>query len=434
MPTIFFIFGITGDLARSKLLPALYRLYNGGLLPKKFHIVGFGRRNWNKTQFEEFIKDLKLGSKKEMQKFLTFLTYHEGNFDSRGDYLSALSVVRKIDDSFGQCSNKLFYLAVPPVFYKTILINLHASKISEACGGKLGWSRILIEKPFGHNLDTARSLNLLLGKLFKEDQIYRIDHYLAKETLQNIVAFRMDNPVFEEIWNKDYIDNVEIKFYEEKNVSQRGAFYDEVGALRDVGQNHMLQMLSLIAMARPKKNDAATLHALRGNIVDSLVPISDKKLHQHVARGQYVGYLKESGVDKKSKTETYFKIKALLSLPQWKGVPFYLESGKALHTSEVLMKVHFKGETKNFMTFHVQPKVSIELHLKGKNIKFKFKNNGRSDAYEKILLDCISGDRTLFASTKEVESAWKFIMPIIKKWHKLPLHTYPQKKIPSHSL
>lgn len=441
-PTIFFIFGVTGDLARTKLLPALFKLWNDGLLPHKFHIVGFGRREWNQEQFKDFVTQLELG---DVSDFLKHLTYHQGNFDVHEDYVAALKVVQKIDDHFGQCSNKLFYLAVPPSHYKEILTNLHASGISKACGGDLGWSRILIEKPFGNDLVMARSLNLLLGKLFKEDQIYRIDHYLAKETLQNIVAFKIANPIFDSIWNNKHIEKVEIKSYEEKTVGTRGAFYDAVGALRDVGQNHMLQMLSLIAMDKPEKNDAKTLHALRGKIVSKLIPLKGKLLEKSAFRAQYEGYLKEHGVQAHSKTETYFKIKTMLSISKWKGVPFYLESGKALHASETTVNVYFKGKMQNILTFHIQPKESIELLLWGKKpgenfeytrhpLGFTFEHHGRRDAYEKILLDCVLGDRTLFASTLEVEAAWKFIMPILKEWEKLPLHIYPQKNLPGHSL
>jgi glucose-6-phosphate 1-dehydrogenase len=439
MPTIFFIFGITGDLARTKLIPALHKLFVAGLLPPKFHIVGFGRREWTQEEFKAYVKGLKLSEGEVDSRFLQHLAYQQGNFDAPKDYQASREAVKKIDDSFGQCSNKLFYLAVPPIHYKTILMNLHASGISKACGGKLGWSRILIEKPFGHDLIMARSLNALLGKLFKEDQIFRIDHYLAKETLQNIVAFKMANPVFDALWNKDHVEKVDIIFHEEKTVGARGAFYDGVGALRDVGQNHMLQMLSLIAMDKPSKMDAKTIHALRGKVVKHLVPLHKKALARDVSRGQYEGYTKEPGVALGSKTETYFKIKAFLSLPRWKGVPFYLESGKGFAVSEVVMKVHFKGDLQNILTFHIQPKESIELLLWGKDptgtaeyiqhpLSFAFPPHGRRDAYEKILLDCIAGDQMLFASTAEVEDAWKFIMPILKGWDNLPLHIYPLHK------
>ena len=444
-PTIFFIFGITGDLARTKLLPALFNLYLEDSLPAKFHVVGFGRREWNQKQFIAFIEDLTFKQTPKFKAFIKHLTYHQGNFDNLKDYQSAKEVVQGIDDEFGQCSNKLFYLAVPPSLYKPILLNLHQSKIAQACGGELGWSRILIEKPFGNDLRMARSLNLLLGKLFEEDQIFRIDHYLAKETLQNIVAFKSANPIFDSLWNNEHIEKIELQFFEEKTVGTRGAFYDAVGALRDVGQNHLLQMLALIAMEKPKKLDSETIRSLRAQIVTHLVTISASKVSSFATRGQYKGYLDEEGVSKESTTETYFKIKAMLSLPQWKGVPFYIESGKALHESRVTMTVYFKGEKQNILTFHVQPKESIELMLWGKKpgenfdyaehtLGFTFPKPGRRDAYEKILLDCIAGDHTLFASTIEIEAAWKFIMPILKHWKDLPLLVYPQKTHPGHSL
>jgi glucose-6-phosphate 1-dehydrogenase len=437
---IFFIFGVTGDLSRTKLIPALFRLYKENLLPKKFHIVGFGRREWSQEDFLDYLNESQDHKGSQFKAFISHFTYAQGNFDSLEDYKKAGKILKKIDESFGFCANRLFYLAVPPQFYSDIFKNLHASKISDACGGEDGWSRILVEKPFGNDLKTARSLNLLLGKLFKEDQIFRIDHYLAKETVQNILAFRIANNIFDPVWNKNFIEKVELQVFESKVVGSRGAFYDGIGALRDIGQNHLLQMLSLIAMKRPEHFTVHEIRSAREKVMTNLNPFSKQSVVRHSIKGQYKGYLKEKGVQKGSKTETYFKIKTFVNTPEWNGVPFYIESGKGFKNSEVKITVHFKGdknEKGNVLHFFIQPKEAIELVLKGKKggekfefeehrLGFTFPKDNRRDAYEKILLDCIAGDHTLFASTKEVEAAWKFIMPILLHWKETKLHVYPQ--------
>ena len=404
IPTIFFIFGVTGDLAQTKLLPALFHLYSENQLPEKFHIVGFGRRDWNHAQYKDYIKSV-IGN--DESSFYNNLSYQKGKFDNLNDYHIAAGNLKNIDNQFGQCSNKLLYLAVPPIYYETIFKNLHASGLSKPCGGHLGWTRVLVEKPFGNDLKNARSINLMLGKLFKEEQIFRIDHYLAKDTVQNILTFRKSNELFESLWNDKHIEKIKASIIESRPVGARGAFYDGVGALKDVGQNHLMQMISLIAMEVPTSENSCAIQSARGKVVKDLKPAT---AHKQI-RAQYKGYLDEPGVAPKSQTETYFRVELQSKNKRWKKTKFVIESGKAFSHSEVKIEIYFKTSTKNLnqniLTFFIQPKQGIELSFGEKKLVLSFdKENKKSlDAYEKILLDCIDGDHTLFASTDEVEFA-----------------------------
>ncbi len=426
IPTVFFIFGVTGDLAQTKLLPAIFHLYKEKMLPTKFHVVGFGRREWDKLQFDEYIKSV-IGE--GYPDFYKQLSYQKGTFNELADYKLAVTNLSKIDKQFGQCSNKLFYLAVPPVYYEIIFKNLHTSGLSKACGGTLGWTRILVEKPFGNDLKSARSINKLLGKLFKEEQIFRIDHYLAKETIQNILTFRESNQLFELLWNGKYIEKIKATILEDRPVGARGAFYDDVGALKDVGQNHLMQMISLITMELPTSEKSTSIQKARAEVVKNL-QVSPKS---ELLRAQYDGYLEENGVKVQSQTETYFKIELISKNKQWKNTKFILESGKAFKHSEAKIQVYFRPINKklpqNVITFFIQPKQGIELTFGEKKLSLSFENENKKnlDAYEKILLDCVLGDQTIFASTDEVEFAWSIIMTILSKWKNRKLFTYPQK-------
>ncbi|MEI7777460.1 MAG: glucose-6-phosphate dehydrogenase [bacterium] len=427
IPTVFFIFGVAGDLAQTKLLPALFHLHKERMLPDKFHIVGFGRRDWDRSQFEEFIGSV---LKEDFRDFLKYLSYQKGTFNDLADYKIASDNLSKIDEEFGQCSNKLFYLAVPPVYYEAIFKNLHTSGLSKPCGGVSGWTRVLVEKPFGNDLKSARSINKLLGKLFEEEQIFRIDHYLAKDTIQNILTFRENNQLFESLWNGKSIEKIKATILEERPVGSRGAFYDDVGALKDVGQNHLMQMIALVTMnLSSKPQTSADIQKARAKVVKNfkLAPKAD------LVRAQYDGYLEEKGVKEGSQTETYFRVEFLSKNKQWRNTKFILESGKAFKQSEAKIEVYFrsiKNKTpQNVLTFFIQPKQGIELSFGDKKLSLSFeKENKKSlDAYEKILLDCVYGDQTLFASTEEVEFAWSIIMLVLDKWKNKKLLRYPQK-------
>ncbi len=455
IPTILVIFGATGDLSRRKLLPALFDLFENDLLPDMLKIVGMARRELSDDDYRKFVKDAiekKKGKKYNeiiLDKFLDHIVYHSGDFSTPENYKKLSEKLISIEDSFGACSNKLFYLSVSPSFYDVIFRELADSGLTIPCNQEIGWTRVLVEKPFGEDIKTAKELDKTLGLLFKEEQIFRIDHYLGKETLQDILMFRFSNLIFEPIWNNKYIEKVELVLNEDIDIENRGSFYDRIGALRDVGQNHLLQMLAFITMDNPKEFTAEAVRKNRASVIEELKLISDGNLQSHVLRGQYEGYRNEEGVVLNSKTETYFKIKAFINNDRWSGVPFILESGKALDKKRAEINIHFKKmETclcppgveqshSNILTFRIQPdegisilfwvkKPGVEMALESKKLSFAYKegDSKRITAYERILFDAIIGDQTLFTSTKEVSAAWEFITPILENWNDLELHEY----------
>jgi glucose-6-phosphate 1-dehydrogenase len=453
-PTIFVIFGITGDLAARKLLPALLSLYSKRLLPQRFSIIGFSRRPFTRDEFREFIRsrlNVRFGQFREedIKHFIDHIVYVRGFFDQHESYIQLSAKLAEIDKSWGQCSNKLFHLSVPPHLYEGILRQVHDSKLALPCSGDVGWTKILIEKPFGNDIKTAQKLDALLGKLFRENQIFRIDHYLAKESLQNILAFRFVNSMFEPIWNAQHIDRVHIKLIESVGMNGRGKLYDSLGAAIDMGQNHMLMMLSLMAMDRPDTFSANDIRNARAQVLKKLETVSRRSVGERVVRGQYIGYISEEGVAPASKTETYVRLEARLSLSRWKNVPFYLETGKAMAETKTEIDVYFKNlEDKkhehdplrqNILTFRVQPDEGIKirffvktpgygLRTEPKTLKFRYSDAPFSetipDDYERLINDVFTGDQTLFASTEEIMASWKFITPIIENWEKLPLKKY----------
>lgn len=450
-PTILVIFGVTGDLVKKKLLPAILHLYREDALPKKLKIIGFSRRDWNDAAFrEEVRKILHLSKRSESDaSFLKLFSFQGGYFNDKQSYINLSKKVNAINEHWKICTNILFHLAVPPTYYFVILKNLSHENLTSKCGPKEGWSRILVEKPFGNDYDTAIKLDKHLGKIFKERQIFRVDHYLAKDTMQNILVFRFSNAIFEPVWNNKYIEKVEIRMLEKNDVKDRGEFYDAYGALRDVGQNHILQMLALMTMENPRELNGNAIREERAQAVSSLVGIGERELKKSVVRGQYRGYRNVKDVKQNSQTETYFKIKASVASKRWRGVPFYLESGKALKESRTEITVHFKAVEpcffclpvehephRNVLTFKIHPGEGIAIRFwakkpglttinEPKNLLFYYRKNGLNlGGYEKLLYDAIIGDQTLFASTQEVMAAWRFITPIVKEWHRLPLHIY----------
>ncbi|MDQ5893428.1 MAG: glucose-6-phosphate 1-dehydrogenase [Patescibacteria group bacterium] len=447
-PTIFIIFGITGDLAGRKLLPALLNLYVKKQLPSKFAIVGFSRKPFNREDFRVFVREhmnIRPGQyrEEEVKHFIDHMYYEQGNFDASSSYAQLAQRLKNIDDGFHQCSNKLFHLSIPPSLYESIFQHLSNSGLTIPCGGDEGWTRILVEKPFGNDSEMAKKLDKKLGELFDENQVFRIDHYLAKEALQNILAFRFSNSLFEPLWNRKYVDKVHIKLLEKIGVEGRGAFYDGIGALKDVGQNHMLQMLALIAMEPPAATDAATIRSERAKVLNRLQPITSKNIASRVVRGQYEGYKFEGGVKEYTQTETYFRIESYINNPRWKNVPFYLESGKSLADTKTEIDIYFKNEKneerQNVLTFRIQPDEGIKIRfwvktpgftmdVEPKLLKFKYSDSASlsvlPDAYEKVLHDAIIGDQTLFTSTEEVASAWKYVTSVLSSWNVVPLTIY----------
>ncbi|OGZ16065.1 MAG: glucose-6-phosphate dehydrogenase [Candidatus Lloydbacteria bacterium RIFOXYC12_FULL_46_25] len=457
-PTIITIFGATGDLSTRKLIPALFDLYEKGFLPSVFSIVGVARRELSNDAFRDFAKEviLKRGiahSPEIVSSFLSRLTYSQGMFDEGESYKHLSEHLIAIEESASACANKLFYLAVPPIYYEAIFEQLAHSGLTIPCSNETGWTRVLVEKPFGKDNATAQRLDETLGKLFKEEQIFRIDHYLAKEVLQDMLMFRFSNLIFEPLWNNKYIERVEILLAEKIGVESRGAFYDENGALRDVGQNHLLQMLAFVAMEDPMGVDAGRIREERAKLLSALRPITKENIKESVIRGQYVGYKETPNVPKDSMVETYFRIKAHIDSERWKGVPFYLESGKALTESKTEVKIYFKQTDsclcppssehhhQNVLTFRIQPnegisvifwakKPGLGLALEAKELSFAYRNSPDQmklpDAYERVLFDGIAGDQMLFTSTEEVAAAWKFITPILESWSVLSLLPYEQ--------
>lgn len=452
-PTIFIIFGITGDLAGRKLLPSLLNLYANKHLPAKFAIIGFSRRSFTREEFRQFIREhmkVKPGQyhEEDIKHFLDHMYYEQGLFDTPSSYANLSMRLKILDDGFHQCSNKLFHLAVAPTFYETILEHLSKSGLTIPCAGDEGWTRVLVEKPFGNDIETARKLDKRLGELFDEDQIFRIDHYLAKEALQNILAFRFTNTIFEPLWNAEHIEAVHIKLMEKSGIDGRGGFYDDVGALKDVGQNHILQMLALIAMEPPETFDAVSIRRQRTKLLAKIKPLNPKKLADVAVRGQYEGYANEKGVRRNSQTETYFRLETYIDAPRWKGIPFYLESGKAMQESKSEINIYFKNKSQknakdddrqNILTFRIQPDEGIKIkffvktpgfgmNIEPKTMKFKYSDSPAfqelPDAYERVLYDAITGDQTLFTSTDEVLAAWKFITSVLNTWNSLPLMVY----------
>ncbi len=452
-PTTFVIFGATGDLALKKLFPALFDLFHKDKLPREFHIFAMARRPFTNESFRDLVREADIGGRTTSSDFMAFLgriTYVQGYFDDPASYTGLLKALASHDSLVGGCSNKLFHLAVHPEFYTTILKNLSSSGLTIPCGGKDGWTRVLVEKPFGRDAKTAQELDELLGSLFKEAQIFRIDHYLAKEALQNILAFRFSNSIFEPIWNNKYVESVRISFFEKHLVESRGDFYDTVGALRDVGQNHILQMLGLIAMEEPYELTVEAIRKARAEVLKLLQPTRTKDLKDNFIRAQYQGFRDEAGIGKDSETETYFFAVAHLKGKRWRGVPFYLESGKGLNNSRVSISVRFKkgkilhGHNEaNVITFSISPKESIDLKFFAKKPGFSMNVEPRLlsfdygtapellDAYERVLFDAVRGDQTLFASTNEIKHSWKFITPILKAWSTLPLIQYEKGADPA---
>ena len=457
VPTIFVVFGATGDLMAKKIVPSLFHLYETGALPRMFHVMGVARRKMDRGQFQSYVGELlkaRIGAKTKKETvaaFLKFFTYHQGWFNQEDTYQRLAATLGHIDGEWQVCANKLFHLAVPPEYYETIFTHLHSSGLTIPCGPEEGWTRVIVEKPFGKDFESAQRLDELLGRFFKEVQIYRIDHYLAKEMVQNILSFRFANNLFEKSWDRERIERIELRLLEKIGAEDRGAFYDGVGALRDVGQNHLLQMLALITMERPVNFSAEAIRSARGAVLAGLQLPAGETMAALTYRSQYQGYNGIKGVMKNSTTETYFKARAELNTVRFQGVPLILEGGKRVGNAKKEIVVTFTNASpclcppgrhlKNRLIFHLGPregiaiqfwakKPGLKLELEERSFDFLFRDKRRNiqyvEEYEKLLLDCIAGDQTLFVSTEEVRSMWKFVDPIICAWQKnvVPLRVY----------
>jgi glucose-6-phosphate 1-dehydrogenase len=451
-PFVIVIFGATGDLAQHKLLPALYSLYKNNSLGDKFYIVGFARREFSDEEYRQMIGDeLKMQDESEWKAFSKNLYYQQGMFDEETGYNEMIAKLNEFDTEIGACITRLFYLATPPDNYEKILTYLESSKLSEGCGqGSEKWTRLAIEKPFGKDLDTAKHLDALLAKIFEERQIYRVDHYLGKETMQNMIAFRFANSIFEPVWNKEHIDNIQITWAEQEGVRTRGKFFDGIGILRDVGQNHLLQMLATVAMEQPTSFSKEGVRDARAQAIKAIHCPNVSEVKDVVVRGQYKEYRQEKNVDPNSQTETFVAAKLFVDTPRFSGVPFYVRAGKKMQDEKMEIKVIFKQtchilfkeygcpEVGNVLTIRIQPHEGITLqmiakkpfgHAQGEpaisldtvDMRFSYQQTfggHGADAYEKILLDILMGDQMLFNRSDELDSSWHLISTILEGWEK----------------
>ncbi|MDA1337698.1 MAG: glucose-6-phosphate dehydrogenase [bacterium] len=459
LPTVFVILGATGDLMRQKLIPALFHLYKEKSLPELFQVIGFSKDDLDKDGFRHMVREMTQAkvqaTQEEIDSFSKFFVYEQGTFEKEEGYQKLAEFLGYKDKEWKVCSNKLFYLAVPPQHYKTIFENLASSGLTKPCSKEEGWTRVIVEKPFGKDLQTAQELDRMLGALFYEEQIYRMDHYLGKETVQNILAFRFSNSFLQDSWNKKGVEQITIRLLEKEGVGERGAFYDGLGALRDVGQNHLLQLLSLFCMETPLKFDGDSLRRERAKVLKALPTISTDDIKTYAKRGQYEGYGEEKNVVQSSNTETYFSIQTSLKNDTWEGVPILLESGKGMKENLVEVEVVFRHPTPclcpseankhyhNVLHYFIQPKEGIAMSLWVKkpgpimtieekaftfDYKSAFGKEEFADPYERLLLNCIQGDQTLFVSTEEIMASWKFVDSILRGWGKTkaPLVVYPK--------
>ncbi|TDD40578.1 glucose-6-phosphate dehydrogenase [Actinomadura sp. KC06] len=454
-PCVLVLFGVTGDLSRKKLLPAIYDLANRGLLPPGFSLVGFARRDWEHEDFRQIAHEsIKAHARTPFREDVwTHLSegmhFVPGTFDDPGAFDALSMAVKELDDTRGTGGNYAFYLSIPPKFFPKVVEQLRRSGLADREEGS--WRRVVIEKPFGRDLKTAVELNDTVHRVFPEESIFRIDHYLGKETVQNILALRFANTMFEPIWNRSFVDHVQITMAEDIGIGGRAGYYDGIGAARDVIQNHLLQLLALTAMEEPTSFSAEAVRAEKAKILSSVRVPGD--LEASTARGQYAagwqggvnvrGYLEEDGIPADTRTETYAAVKLEIDNRRWAGVPFYLRTGKRLSRRVTEVAMVFQqaphlpfSETdteelgQNALVMRVQPDEGITVRFGSKvpgtsmeirdvNMDFAYGESFTEtspEAYERLLLDVLIGDPPLFPRQEEVELSWRILDPIEEFW------------------
>lgn len=468
---VMIIFGGSGDLTKRKLMPSLYLLFRRGKMPEKFAVLGAARTEYTDEGYRRHIcENLKKYIKptefdpEYAERFLQSV-YYETMDPSLADYYPGLKKrLNILDEKIGNPGNYLYYLATPPVLYETIPLLLQSINLHRPSPGKEGFKRIIIEKPFGRDLESARQLDRIYTSIFNENQIFRIDHFLGKETVQNILALRFANVVLEPLWNRNYIHHVEITAVENMGIEQRGGFYEQTGALRDMVQSHLLQVLALCAMEPPVSFDADSFRNEVVKVYQSLKPLNSREIRSQVIRGQYTaseagklhlaGYRQEDKVSPRSRIETYVAMKVNIANWRWDGVPFYIRTGKRMPTLVSEIVIHFKPTPHlmfsrlahcpppNRMIIRLNPNEGVVFNLSMKvpgsgfdmgevPVEFTYDSLGgvpTGDAYARLLEDCIQGETTLFTRSDAVEASWRFLEPILRLWKedsKIPLYGYP---------
>jgi glucose-6-phosphate 1-dehydrogenase len=464
-PTVFVIFGGTGDLNARKLAPALYNLYLEGWLPEHFALIGTGRTKLTDEEFQgrmlndinEFSRTGKVAEDK-WAGFGPHVRYQAADVQNAATYKDFARIIKGLEKEWQAPANVIYYLAVAPNFFPIIAENLAKAGLTEDTER----TRIVIEKPFGHDLESAKELNALLGRIFEEKQIYRIDHYLGKETVQNIMAFRFANAIMEPLWNREHIEHVQISVTENLGVGERTGYYDGSGALRDMIQNHLLQLLCIVAMEPPVRFTAEEVRDRKVDVLRAMRRFTPETVREQAVRGQYgagwlegqqvPGYREEPGANPQSNTETFAAVKFFVDNWRWQGVPFYLRTGKRLHRSASVITIQFKevphfifppetAETmrQNRLIISIQPEMSIRLQVQAKrpgvdmmlntvDMVFDYKGtyqNQAPEAYETLLLDVMLGDQTLFMRGDQVEEAWDLVMPILNSWQNRISQNFP---------
>jgi glucose-6-phosphate 1-dehydrogenase len=437
-PTIIVIFGITGDLAQRKLLPALYHLVKDGLVHEKTIIVGTSRRHINAEDILDKIRPCILDEDgtcddetlNSLGKMFSIQTMDAT--DSR-DYAKLRGHLNALEDKHGVCMNRLFYLSIPPQIFAPIVRHLGEQQLNGSCQHGVATTRLLVEKPFGYDLVSAEELIHETGKHFDETQVFRIDHYLAKETAQNILTFRFQNPLFEAVWNKENIRSIDIVAFEQIDIEGRASFYDHVGALRDLIQSHLLQLMALVTMERPARMSSDSIHHAKLALFNNVQTIPADKINERVVRAQYDGFRGEVE-NPNSTTETFARLQLFIENERWQGVPVTLQTGKALAKKETSITLTFgeqDSDQTNIFTFNIQPDEGIGIKLLVKRPGFEseldvaamdfryersFDEQGHPDAYERVLVDAVRGDHTLFATSAEILAAWRIVEPAIQAW------------------
>ncbi len=450
------LFGVTGDLSRKKVMPAIYDLANRGFLPPGFSLVGFARRDWADEDFAQVVHDAVREHARTpfredtWQQLCEGIRFVQGDLADADAYLELAKTVAALDESRGTGGNHAFYLSIPPGLFPVVLEHLKASGLAEDKAD--AWRRVVIEKPFGHDLESAQALNKLVGEVFDTGSVFRIDHYLGKETVQNIMAVRFANAMFEPIWNSNYVDNVQITMAEDIGIGGRASYYDGIGAARDVIQNHLLQLLALTAMEEPGTFEAAQVRAEKEKVLSAIrLP---KDLAAYTARGQYApgwqggiqvpGYLQEEGINPESATETFAAMRVDVDNRRWAGVPFYLRTGKRLGRRVTEVAVVFKRAPhlpfvadavqelgNNALVFRIQPDEGITVRFGSKvpdtssmevrdvTMDFEYGETfveSSPEAYERLILDVLIGDPPLFPRSAEVELGWNILDPVLDFW------------------